>query len=110
MFDFLSQDSKPTGKKEHDFLADITADLEVMFQKGEAASEPKKPTRKAPKPPKATPSKQPTGAGPAASAGGGGGANGPLSRTQRRQRRVIKKLLGVEEEAHRRDEVFDPKV
>ena len=110
MFNFLSQDAKPTGKNEQDFLAGITADLEVMFEKGQAASEPKKPARRAPKPPssKGAPAKQPAGAGKGATPTSGGG--GTQSRTQRRQRRVIKKLLGVEEEANRRDEVFDPKV
>lgn len=102
MFNFLSQDSKPTGKKEKDFLADITADLEKMFQKGQIASEPKKPARKAPKAPTSrggTPAKPPPQQAPQAS----------LTRTQRRQRRVIKKLLGVEREASKSDETFDPK-
>lgn len=110
MFNFLAQDSKPTGKKEKDFLADITADLELMFLKGQAASEPKKPVRKAPKPPTSKGgAKQPTS--PMAAASQPSQAAAPsqtaLTRTQRRQRRVIKKLLGVEGEA-RRDEAFDP--
>lgn len=108
MFNFLSQDTKPTGKVERDFLASITADLEDMFEQGQVASEPKKPYRKAPKPPssKTTPSKP--APPPPQPAGQGAGANAPLTRTQRRQRRVIKKLLGVEEEANRREELFDP--
>lgn len=107
MFNFLSQDAKPTGKKEKDFLADVTADLELMFEKGQLASEPKKPVRKAPKPPSSAPKNAPTGRHPAPSPPHtSGGAN--LTRTQRRQRRVVKKLLGVEEEANRREEAFDP--
>lgn len=114
MFNFLAQDSKPTGKKEKDFLADITADLEVMFQKGQVASEPKKPVRKAPKPPTTTKRdvtagskqpKSPTGTPQQA----GEPSSAQLTRTQRRQRRVVKKLLGVEGEASRKDEAFDPK-
>lgn len=113
MFNFLAQDSKPTGKKERDFLADITADLELMFQKGQVASEPKKPVRKAPKPPtsKGGVAKQP-GRSPNAPMSQPNNAASPsqsnLTRTQRRQRRVIKKLLGVEGEASGRDEAFNP--
>lgn len=109
MFNFLSQDTKPTGKKEQDFLASITADLELMFQKGQIASEPKKPARRAPKPPT---SKQPRGVAPvspsAPAPGERGTAQSNFTRTQRRQRRVVKKLLGVEEEANRKDEIFNP--
>ena len=111
MFDFLSQDSKPTGKLEKDFLTAITADLEVMFQKGQADSEPKKPARKAPKPPtsRVLPrNHQRVPKSPATSTRTTGSSNLNLNRTQRRQRRVIKKLLGVEEEANRQDRLFDP--
>lgn len=112
MFKFLTEDTKPAGKKEKDFLADITADLEAMFEKGQAASEPvRKPTRKAPVAPQGRgtpPIKQqrppdhvtPVNAGPVSQAS--------LSRTQRRKRRVEKKLLVVEEEAHQRNEMFNP--
>ena len=101
MFTFLAEPPKPTGVQEKAFLDGITADLEKMFRAGEVASEPaRKPSRAAPRPP-------PSRARP----GGGGGEVQPqarLSRTQRRQRRVMKKLLGVEEEAGRMEEVFDP--
>lgn len=110
MFSFLSQDTKPVGKVEQDFLTDITAELEVMFQKGQAASEPKrKPTRKAPVHP-ATKMAQPKEMKqPEAVTQVLGAAIQPsISRTQRRQRRVNKKLLGVEEDASRRNEPFNP--
>ncbi len=94
MFDFLSDGPKAVGKEEKDFLAGITADLETMFQSSEAAEKAaevgrKKPSRRAPAPPS---------------------AKGELSRTQRRQRRVMKKLLGVEEDANKKEEAFDPTV
>lgn len=93
MFQFLSEEPKPVGKEEQNFLADITKDLEQMFQQSQAASEPvRKPVRPAPQPPQKK--------APSAQQG--------LTRTQRRQRRVMKKLLGVEEEAGRREEAFDP--
>lgn len=96
MFNFLAEDPKPTGKDEAAFLADITNDLEQMFQKADAASEPvRKPSRPAPQAPQtSTPrgqKRQPA-----------------LSRTQRRQRRVMKKLLGVEDEMGRKEDMFDP--
>jgi myosin-7 len=110
MFNFLAQDSKPTGKREKDFLADVTSDLELMFQKGQVASEPKKPARKAPKPPssKGVAGKHPKSPTAPASQPSDAASPTTLTRTQRRQRRVIKKLLGVEGEANRRDEAFDP--
>lgn len=109
MFDFLAQDPKPTGKKEKDFLADITADLELMFRKGEAASEPKKPVRKAPKPPTSKVGAAKQAKSPVAPTSQSEAVSPTTNtRTQRRQRRVLKKLLGVEGEANRRDEVFDP--
>ena len=101
MFTFLAAEPKPSGKQEKAFLADITADLEKMFRAGEAASEPvRKPSRPAPKAP---PSRARQGGGTEVSQ-----SPAKLSRTQRRQRRVMKKLLGVEEEAGRMEEVFDP--
>lgn len=106
MFTFLAEEPKPSGKQEKAFLDDITADLEKMFLAGEAASEPvKKPSRPAPRPPPAR-GRQAGGSedrGPSSQAG-----QAKLSRTQRRQRRVMKKLLGVEEEAGKSEEVFDP--
>ena len=107
MFNFLSEDAKPVGKTEKKFLLDITDDLEAMFKKGQVESEPKRtPARKAPTAPGKAQLQQnkqqvitpaPTHVTPAS-----------LSRTQRRQRRVNKKLLGVEEEASRRQDAFDP--
>lgn len=95
MFRFLAEDPKPTGKDEAAFLADITNDLEQMFQKADAASEPiRKPSRHAPQAPQTSaPRSQPHQA---------------LSRTQRRQRRVMKKLLGVDDEMGKKEEMFDP--
>jgi hypothetical protein len=101
MFKFLADDPKKTsGKEEANFLASITEDLEQMFRKADAASEPvKKPSRLAPQAP-----------APAAGRGGEGQRPQPsLSRTQRRQRRVMKKLLGVEDEMARKEEAFDPR-
>ena len=96
MFLFLADDPKATGKEEKDFLAGITADLEVMFQKAQVSSEPvRKPSRVAPAPPKQKSEDKPT-------------SQAKLTRTQRRQRRVMKKLLGVEEEAGKGQEPFDP--
>ena len=103
MFKFLAEDpTQKPGKEEANFLTSITEDLEQMFRKADAASEPvRKPSRPAPQAP--TPA--------ARGGGGGGGGQRPqpsLSRTQRRQRRVMKKLLGVEDEMARREEAFDP--
>ena len=93
MFKFLADDpKKTTGKEETSFLASITDDLAQMFLKADAASEPvRKPSRSAPQ-------------APSQAARGG---QKPLSRTQRRQRRVMKKLLGVEDDMGK-EEVFDP--
>lgn len=93
MFEFLADQPKPLGPDEQKFLKSITADLEVMFQEAQVASEPvRKVSRPAPQPPAQT----------------GNGITRTqqqrLSRTQRRQRRVVKKLLGVEERVER----FDP--
>lgn len=98
MFKFLADDPKKTsGKEEESFLASITDDLEQMFRKADAASEPvRKPSRPAPQ-------------APAPAARGGQRPQPSLSRTQRRQRRVMKKLLGVEDEMGRREEAFDPR-
>ena len=94
MFKFLAEDpKKPTGREEATFLASITDDLEQMFLKADAASEPvRKPLRPAPQAPVSRTQR------PIQS----------LSRTQRRQRRVMKKLLGVEDEMGKREEIFDP--
>ncbi len=102
MFHFLQEPPKPTGREERDFLASITHDLEEMFQKSQAASEPvgRRPSRPAPLPP------QPRSGGRAPPGGAGPGQR--MTRTQRRQRRVMKKLLGVEDEVGRREEPFDP--
>lgn len=98
MFKFLADDpKKKPGKEETSFLASITDDLEQMFRKADATSEPtRKPSRPAPKAPSP------------ATRGGEQRAKPSLSRTQRRQRRVMKKLLGVEDEMGRKEEIFDP--
>ena len=106
MFKFLSDDAKPVGKEEKDFLASITEDLEQMFQTSQRAdissssSSSRKPARAAPQPPPHSRASAPSGSRSTPQQG--------LTRTQRRQRRVMKKLLGVEEEAGRREEHFDP--
>ena len=99
MFKFLADNPKTTtGKEEANFLASITDDLEQMFRKADAASEPvRKPSRSAPQAPVQASRRE--GQRPQPS----------LSRTQRRQRRVMKKLLGVEDEMGKKEEVFDPK-
>lgn len=106
MFQFLSDEPKPVGREEKNFLASITADLEQMFQKAEAdekaAAARKKPARPAPQPPTSRAAPKPN---PATSATQ---SQAKLTRTQRRQRRVMKKLLGVEEDASKKDEPFDP--
>ena len=107
MFTFLAEQPKPSGKQEKAFLDSITADLEKMFLAGEAASEPvRKPSRPAPRAP-ALRAKQQSVAGSREDRGTPQ-SQAKLSRTQRRQRRVMKKLLGVEEEAGKMEEVFDP--
>ena len=98
MFKFLAEDPKPTGQKEVSFIAGIIDDLEQMFNK--ADSEPvRKPSRPAPQAPKPSPT---------AAVSRGQKPHQALSRTQRRQRRVMKKLLGVEDDIGRREEMFDP--
>ena len=93
MFQFLQEEPKAQGKEELEFLSSITHDLEQMFRESQIASEPvRRPVRPAPQPPQAR----------------AGAAGQKLTRTQRRQRRVMKKLLGVEEDAGRHEEQFDP--
>lgn len=102
MFTFLADDPKPTGQDEVKFLSGIADDLEQMFRKADAASEPAhKPSRPAPQAPQAT---------QASTSSQGQKPRQALSRTQRRQRRVRKKLLGVEDEMTRKEELFDPQV
>lgn len=94
MFDFLADTAKPKPGNEKSFFLQITSDLESMFHESQAAMETStKPTTK---PPSVAPS-TPTATGE------------KLTRTQRRQRRIMKKLLGVEEEQARKgEEQFDP--
>lgn len=90
MFDFLADTPKPKPGSEKSFFLQITSDLESMFHESQVAMESTKTT------PKVTPS-SPTATGE------------KLTRTQRRQRRIMKKLLGVEEEQARKgEEQFDP--
>ena len=95
MFDFLADTPKPKPGTEKSFFLQITSDLESMFHESQAAMEfSSKTTAKSPS--AAVPS-TPTATGE------------KLTRTQRRQRRVMKKLLGVEEEQARKgEEQFDP--
>ena len=94
MFDFLADAPKPKPGSEKSFFSQITSDLESMFHESQVAMEPTKTTPKRVAP--AVPS-TPTATGE------------KLTRTQRRQRRIMKKLLGVEEEQARKgEEQFDP--
>ena len=94
MFDFLADTPKPKPGSEKSFFSQITSDLESMFHESQAAMELTKVTPKRAAP--AVPS-TPTATGE------------KLTRTQRRQRRIMKKLLGVEEEQARKgEEQFDP--
>ena len=93
MFDFLADTPKPKSGNEKSFFLQITSDLESMFHESQAAMETSKTTAKSPS---VVPS-SPTTTGE------------KLTRTQRRQRRIMKKLLGVEEEQARKGEdQFDP--
>ena len=93
MFDFLAEAPKPKPGTEKSFFAQITADLESMFHESQATMESVKSHKSTPA---AAPS-TPTISGE------------KLTRTQRRQRRIMKKLLGVEEEQARKgEEQFDP--
>lgn len=101
MFQFLSEGPKPVGREEKEFLTALSSDLEQMFRESQAASEPsRRPSRPAPIPPQPRPQ-----APPQARAAG---IAAPHPRTQRRQRRVMKKLLGVEGEGAWQEEPFDP--
>ena len=94
MFDFLAEAPKPKPGSEKSFFAQITADLESMFHESQATMESAKSSFQSTTP--TTPS-TPTISGE------------KLTRTQRRQRRIMKKLLGVEEEQARKgEEQFDP--
>ena len=106
MFKFLAEDPKPTGQDEATFLSGVANDLEQMFRKADAASEPAhKPARRAPQAPKTSQaSQEPQAPTPSQ----GQKPRQALSRTQRRQRRVRKKLLGVEDEMTKKEELFDP--
>lgn len=108
MFKFLAQPPKPKGNQEKQFLDQLARDLDLMFKESDAKSGPVKsgsikPARSAPKPP------EPVAQASSAKGRIKEGENGArLSRTQRRQRRVMKKLLGVDDEQSQRDEQFDP--
>ena len=95
MFDFLADTPKPKPGSEKSFFLQITSDLESMFHESQVAMETPSPT---PRSPSAIPST------PTSSTATGE----KLTRTQRRQRRVMKKLLGVEEEQAHKGEQFDP--
>jgi myosin-7 len=87
MFEFLKEDTAPKTAADAKFFSSITSEIDQMFAEAEREQEKIKPTRKAPAAP-------PPGA--------------PLTRTQRRQRRVQKKLIGMEEDSQKKTSKFDP--
>ena len=104
MFHFLSDTPKPSDMEEKKFLDNLTTDLEDMFQtsegmttQGKSASHPSTEL-----PPQTTEdvastddlANKPQG--------------GRSSRAQRRQRRVMKKLLGMDDEYTQVEEPFNP--
>ena len=96
MFDFLADTPKPKPGSEKSFFLQITSDLESMFHESQAAMESSSRTT-AKSPSAAAIPSTPTATGE------------KMTRTQRRQRRIMKKLLGVEEEQARKgEEQFDP--
>ena len=96
MFLFLKEEPQPRGDEEKTFLRRLSQDLEVMFQESEGAKLPMKiPSRPAPQPPLTNPSLDTK-------------ETARARRQQRRDRRVLKKLLGVEEEGAKGEEPFDP--
>ena len=96
MFTFLAEPSKPKENEEKDFLSDLTHDLEAMFQASDGARQPMhKPMRTAPDPPSSSKNALTR-------------TDQKSSRDLRRQRRVRKKLLGIDDDTGRGDEPFDP--
>lgn len=95
MFIFLKEDPKPVhaGKDEKVFLHSLSQDLEDMFQQSEGARLPMQPIREAPKPPVLTfEAKEASRA----------------QRKRQRERRVLKKSLGIEDEGAIGETSFDP--
>ena len=88
MFLFLKEDVKASTPADSSFFAGITSEIDRMFAASEKEQQKVKPARKAPPVPK--------------------DASDRLSRTQRRHRRVQKKLVGFEEDEARKDDKFDP--
>ena len=96
MFTFLAEPSKPKENEEKVFLSGLALDLEAMFQASDGARQPMhKPMRSAPDPPSSSKNALTR-------------TDQKSSRDLRRQRRVRKKLLGIDDEAGRGDESFDP--
>ena len=95
MFVFLKEDPKKQqdGNAEKKFLHSLSNDLEDMFQQSEGANLPMKPPKKAPEPPVLTFETR---------------ESARAQRKRQRDRRVLKKLLGIEEEGARGEEPFDP--
>ena len=89
MFLFLKEDTKPKTAADSKFFSSLTSEMDQLFSTVAIEEAKVKPTRKAP----------PVPIDPA----------GKLSRTQRRQRRVQKKLIGMDEEPVRPEERFDPR-
>lgn len=88
MFLFLKEDVKASTPADSTFFAKLTSEIDHMFTASEREEQKVKPARKAPPIPK--------------------DASDRLSRTQRRHRRVQKKLVGMEEDPMRKDDKFDP--
>ena len=88
MFEFLKDDSKPVSTADTKFFSNLTSEIDQMFAEAEREQERTKPTRKAPTAP-------PT-------------SGAQLTRTQRRQRRVQKKLIGMEEDPQKKQTKFNP--
>lgn len=94
MFVFLKEDPKPRGDEEKVFLRSLSQDLESMFLQSEGAKLPMSPVKETPKPPVLSFETK---------------ENARAQRRRQRDRRVFKKLLGVEdEESPYREDSFDP--
>lgn len=95
MFIFLKEGAKPAqvGNDEKVFLNSLSQDLEDMFQQSEGARLPMQPIRATPKPPVLS-----FEAKEAARA----------QRRRQRERRVLKKSLGIEDEGASSEPSFDP--
>ena len=95
MFTFLAEPPKPKGGEEQKFLSGLANDLETMFRASEGARQPmKRYNSLASKPPAPMPVST---SDQSISSTGTGRERRKTSRDLRRQRRVRKKLLGVDD-------------